>query len=193
MISTNNFQGLVQIYTGNGKGKTSLALGIALRALGQGFRVCIIQFMKGTQECGENHALRRFLDEVEVKNFGKKCLYGLDCISLKVCEKCKYCFTNDYKQRQACKNALNSATKAMNSKKFDIVVLDEVLCGVSRKLILEKTLLNLIKKKPKKLELVLTGRNATKKIIKAANLVTEMKEVKHPFNQGIKSRRGIDF
>ncbi|MDD2807828.1 MAG: cob(I)yrinic acid a,c-diamide adenosyltransferase [Patescibacteria group bacterium] len=170
-----NNLGKIHVYTGDGKGKTTSSFGLALRAAGAGYRVCIIQFMKG-QDYSELKLLKS-LPRVSFQRFGPKTF---------VIKKGK---AEDFKQA---KKGLAYAKKVLTSKKYDLVILDEVLVAVFFKLIAERDLIALIKHKPTKTELVLTGRRATPKIMALADYVTEMREIKHPYQKGILARQGIE-
>ena len=171
-------QGLVQVYTGNGKGKTSAAFGLALRAIGRGLKVYIIQFIKGGFDYGELYTVDRF-PNLKLKAFGRGRF---------VTEK-----PPNEEDVKLSEEALVLAEEVVKGGEYDIVILDEINVALNLKLIDLERVLELVKNKPKHVELVLTGRYAPKEIIKAANLVTEMKEVKHPFNKGYQARRGIEY
>jgi cob(I)alamin adenosyltransferase len=171
-------KGLVQVYTGNGKGKTSAAFGLALRATGRGLRVYIIQFIKGGFDYGELYAVRK-ITGLKLKAFGRGKF---------VSEK-----QPDKEDIDLAEQALETAEKAVKSGKYDVIVLDEVNVALNLKLIRVENLLRLINGKPVETELVLTGRKAPKEILDAADLVTEMVEVKHPYNSGFKARKGIEY
>lgn len=171
-------KGLVQVYTGNGKGKTSAAFGIALRAIGRGLKVYIIQFIKGGFNYGELYMIDK-LPNLELKAFGRG-----KFITEKPPEK------EDIKLAE---EALQLAEKIVESGEYDIVILDEINVALNLELISLEKVLELIKSKPKHVELVLTGRYAPNEIIEVADLVTEMKEVKHPFNKGYEARKGIEY
>jgi cob(I)alamin adenosyltransferase len=170
--------GLVQVYTGNGKGKTSAALGLALRALGRGLKVYIIQFIKGGFDYGERHALERF-DNLKLKAFGSG----------------RFITEKPPKEEDVrfAKEALELAEKVVACGEYDIVILDEVNVALSLKLLKTADIVRLARNKPKHVELVLTGRYAPPEIIEVADLVTEMKEVKHPFKKGMPPRKGIEY
>lgn len=171
--------GLVQIYTGDGKGKSTAAFGLALRAVGHGFKVCIIQFMKGRDNSGELSGLKRLEPECQVYHF------GLDGWVIK-----GQALEEDV---SAAEQALSLAESKINSGDWDIVILDELVNAIWFNLISEDSVLNIIKEKPFNVELVLTGRNASERLKESADLVTEMKLRKHPFEQGIVARKGIEF
>jgi cob(I)alamin adenosyltransferase len=170
--------GLVQVYTGNGKGKTSAAFGLALRATGRGLKVCIIQFIKGGFDYGELYVADK-LPGLKLKAFGRGKF---------VSEK-----KPDKEDVDLAEEALKTAEEAVKSREYDVIVLDEVNVALNLKLIRTERVLQLIKEKPAQTELVLTGRKAPKEIIEAADLVTEMVEVKHPYNKGFKARKGIEY
>jgi len=171
-------KGFVQVYTGNGKGKTSAAFGLALRATGRGLKVCIIQFIKGGFDYGELYVADK-LPGLKLKAFGRGKF---------VSEK-----KPDKEDVDLAEEALKTAEEAVKSREYDVIVLDEVNVALNLKLIRIERVLQLIKEKPGQTELVLTGRKAPKEIIEAADLVTEMVEVKHPYNKGFKARKGIEY
>lgn len=171
-------RGIVQVYTGNGKGKTSAAFGLALRAIGRGLKVYVIQFIKGGFDYGELYVVDK-LPNFRLKAFGRGRF---------VTEKPPG--KEDIKLAQ---EALQLAKEVVKSGKYDIVILDEINVALNLKLIKIEEVLELIKNKPKHVELVLTGRYAPDEIIEAADLVTEMKEVKHPYNKGFQARKGIEY
>ena len=170
--------GLVHVFTGDGKGKTSAALGIALRAAGHGLRTHITFFMKGDYPYGEQKTLA-LLPNISVARFGS--LEFVDPANVKPEEK------------EQARLALENAQKAVHSGRFDLVILDEVNVAAAWNLIDVKDVMRLIKEKPENVELILTGRYADKDVIAIAVLVTEMREIKHPYKKGIPSRKGIDY
>ncbi|MEM2281768.1 MAG: cob(I)yrinic acid a,c-diamide adenosyltransferase [Candidatus Bathyarchaeia archaeon] len=171
-------RGLVQVYTGDGKGKTSAAFGLALRAIGRGLKVYIVQFIKGGFDYGELYIVDR-LPNMTLKAFGRGQF---------VTDK-----PPDEVDVALAEEAFNLAKKVVESGEYDMVILDEINVALNLKLIsLEKTL-ELIKNKPKHVELILTGRYAPNEIIEAADLVTEMREIKHPYKKGHPARMGIDY
>lgn len=167
---------MIQVYTGNGKGKTTAALGLALRASGAGLKVYLCQFLKGKDYC-ELRSLRKFKN-IKVEQFGTKCFIR------------HLPSQEDIKLARA---GLRAAKKAIRDKSYSLVILDEINNALKFKLIDLEDLLGLIKITPAQIELVLTGRNAHPQIIKAADLVSEIKEKKHYFKKGIRARRGIEF
>jgi len=171
-------KGLVQIFTGDGKGKTSAALGAVLRALGHGLRVYIVYFMKGDYPYGERSILSS-LSNVDMASFGQKGF--VDPANVKPEEK------------EQARLALAAAREAMLSGNYDLVVLDEVNLAVAWKLVELDEVVRLINDKPQNVELILTGRRADAKLVQMADLVTEMLKIKHPYDKGIKARQGIEY
>jgi len=171
-------KGLVQIFTGDGKGKTSAALGTVVRALGHGLRVCIIVFMKGDYPYSEWAFLSKVPD-VQVARFG----FGTftDPANVKPEEK------------EQAEKALATAREAMLGGNYDLVVLDEVNIAVAWKLVELDEVVKLIRDKPQNVELILTGRHADTKLVQLADLVTECLKIKHPYDKGIMARKGIDY
>ncbi len=171
-------RGLVQIFTGEGKGKTSAALGVVLRALGHGLRVYIVYFMKGDYPYGERNILSK-LPNVSMTSFAQKGF--IDPANIKP------------EEIAQAKQALAAAREAMLSGSYDLVVLDEVNLAAAWKMVELGEVVKLIRDKPRNVELILTGRQADTKLIKLADLVTEMLKIKHPYDKGIMARRGIDY
>ena len=178
-------KGLVIVYTGDGKGKTSAALGNVFRALGHGMRVLVIQFFKGDWPVvfGEMESAKAYPD-LEILQLGKG-------------------FVNIMGDRkplsehqQSAREAVALAKEKIFSAAYDVVVLDEVLYAIDYldvRLVELKDVIEMIEKKPAKTHLILTGRNAKPEILERADLVTEMREIKHPFHKGIPAQRGIDY
>ena len=171
-------RGLVEIFTGNGKGKTSAALGIALRALGHNLRVHIILFMKGKYPYSEQKTLSQ-LPNISLSIFGQD--YFVDPANVKPEEK------------EQARLALDKAREVIHSGDYDVVILDEINIAAAWKLLEVGEVLDLIENKPKDVELILTGRYADDRLVNSADLVTEMVKIKHPYDNGIKARGGIDF
>lgn len=174
-------KGYVQIYTGNGKGKTTAAIGLAVRAAGNGYNVFMVQFLKGGKT-GELESAKKMAPFFNIFRFEKKrgffwTLNAEEKIELK----------------EDVQKAYQFCMQALLEKKCDILIMDEVMGALSNNLISEEQLLELIDAKPCDIELILTGRNAPETIISKANLVTEMKDIKHYFNEGVPSREGIEF
>ncbi len=169
-------RGYIQVYTGNGKGKTTAALGLALRAAGAGFLVFIGQFLKAASS-SEHKALSRFRDLIIIKAYGREgLLKEINSIDIKLA-----------------KEGLKDCKKAILSEKYKLVILDEANVAVHFNLFSIEELLEVILNKPPSLELVITGRHAHKKLIEIADLVTEMKEIKHYYQKGVLARKGIEY
>jgi len=177
-------KGLVQIYTGDGKGKTTAAFGLALRAAGQGNKVLIYQFLKPSSlDIGERFALQLGAVRIRVE--------ALDV---------PWDMAKSFKDEQAVitmkaaiSESLQRIAETAEKRFYDVLILDEIVYCLSKGLAKLEDIKNIIDKKDPAVEIVLTGRGATKELIAMADLVTEMKNVKHPFDKGITSRRGIDF
>ena len=170
-------EGYIHVYTGNGKGKTTSAIGLGIRASGAGYKVYMLQFMKG----------RKYSELVtidKIKNFSYS-QHGRDE------------FVNKKNPEQIdidlAKEGFDHAKKLVKSEKYDMIILDEINVAVDFNLIKLNDVLDLVETKPKGLELVLTGRYANKEFVKIADYVTEMLEIKHPYQQGVQARRGCDF
>ena len=179
-------KGLTIVYTGNGKGKTSAALGAAMRALGHGWRVLIIQFFKGDWPVvyGELELAKKLHPQFEVLQLGRGFVKIMGD---------KKPFDEHVAAAQA---ALNLTRERMLSGDYDLIILDEVIYALGYldfKLIELKDVLQLIREKPPQMHLILTGRNAPPEVVEAADLVTEMGEVKHPMKKGIPAQQGIDY
>ncbi|MFC1988813.1 cob(I)yrinic acid a,c-diamide adenosyltransferase [Chloroflexota bacterium] len=171
-------KGLIQIFTGDGKGKTSAAVGTVVRALGQGLKVCVVIFMKGNHPSGEWTFLSKIPD-VKIARFGLGILTDPSGIKPK--------------EKEQAREALDFASQAVLSGDYDLVVMDEVNVALGWKIIEVDEVVRLIRDKPPEVELILTGRWADAKLIQLADLVTECTKIKHPYDKGIKARRGIEF
>jgi len=169
-------KGLTQLYYGNGKGKTTAAMGLALRAAGCGLKVYIAQFVKGLKY-SELISLAKLKDNITVRQYGRGCF-----IRRKATQK----------DVEAAQKGFEEVKKIIVSGKYDVVILDEITIAEYFKLISVEDILALMASKPKNVELILTGRKADSRIIEAANLVTEMVEIKHYYNEGIEAREGIE-
>ena len=191
-------RGLVEVYTGNSKGKTTCALGLALRAVGHGFKVYIIQFMKGSSYTGELYSSQRLYPNLQIVQFGRNCPYASMIKSgVKKCNGCGQCFAKGKGQmedQEIADLAYQHAKEIIMSDEYDIVILDEVNNALGYELVSIEQLTDLIENKPEQVELVFTGRYfPPQEIIDLADLVTEMKQIKHPYEKGISSRRGIEY
>ena len=171
-------RGLIQVYTGLGKGKTTAALGLALRAAGQDLKVYIIQFMKGWPDYGELVSVEK-LPNITLRQFGRPEFVDRDNPD-----------PEDIRQAHA---ALEHARQIISSGQYDIVILDEINVALDFGLIGLAEVLDLLDAKPDKVELVLTGRYAHPDVAKRAVLVTEMLNIKHPYTEGVMGRRGIEY
>jgi cob(I)alamin adenosyltransferase len=174
-------RGLVVVYTGKGKGKTTAALGIVLRAVGHGYKVGMVQFIKGEWYYGELTSSRRLEPEFEMIAAGKGFVGIID---------------DDHpieEHQKAAREAVELVKDKLASGQYDVMVLDEINYAVKLNLITVDDVLEIIAARPEKTTLVLTGNYAHEKVIEAADLVTEMREIKHPYKKGIKAKKGIDF
>ena len=171
-------QGLVQVFTGDGKGKTTAALGAVMRALGQGLRVYLVFFMKGDYPYGERRILAQ-LPDVDLASFGS--LDFVDPANVRP------------QDREQARQALAAAREAILSDNYDVAVLDEINVAVAFGLIPLDEVMALIRDKPPGVELILTGRKAHPELVRVADLVTECLKIKHPYDRGIGSRRGIEY
>lgn len=171
-------KGLVLVITGNGKGKTTSALGQALRAIGHGYRVCMVQFMKGKQY-GEVIAAEKYLPNFKVFQ------YGLDSFVMR---------DNPAPiDVELARQGLEMARRLIRSKEYDMIILDEINVAVDFNLIPLEEVLELVRSKPPELDLVMTGRYAPEQLRQLADMVSEVQEIKHHYASGIKSREGIEY
>ncbi len=171
-------EGLVQVYTGDGKGKTTCALGLALRAVGRGMQVCMIQFMKGGGPYGEQLAAEKLAPYLTILQTGRD---GWTRKGKPTRE-----------DTRTARETMTLASEALYGNRYDLVILDEINNAVYHGLVPVEDVLALMQRKPRTVELVLTGRNAHERIIEAADLVTEMREIKHYYKKGIPARLGIE-
>ena len=173
--------GLVIVYTGKGKGKTTAALGIVLRAVGHGYKVGMIQFIKGEWYYGELTSSRRLEPEFELIAAGRGFVGIID---------------DDHPiedHQKAAKDAIEVAKQKIASGNYDVMILDEINYAAKLNLISQQDILDVIASRPEKTSLVLTGNYVPEAIMAAADLVTEMREIKHPFQRGVMAKKGIDF
>lgn len=171
-------KGLLIINTGDGKGKTTAALGMAMRAAGHGMKVCFIQFIKGSWKYGELESVKRFEECIDFHVTGKGFTWKSE---------------NMEDDRDAARNAWEFARKTMTSGRYDMVVLDEFTYLLTYRMIDITPVLADLAGRPANLHVVITGRGAPQSLMEAADLVTEMNMVKHPLDQGIKAQKGIEF
>ncbi|HDT14659.1 MAG TPA: cob(I)yrinic acid a,c-diamide adenosyltransferase [Firmicutes bacterium] len=173
-------RGIIQIYTGDGKGKTTAAVGQAVRAAGSGLKVVFFQFFKsGVLKSGEEEILKN-IKNIDYVKFDQKSPFfdkGFDLDSLK--------------KRVA--RDMGTAERALCSGEYDMAVLDEAVYAAAYNLFMEKDFIEILKKRKGKTEVIITGRNASEEICAAADLVTEMREIKHPFKKGIKMKKGREY
>lgn len=172
-------KGLICVYTGDGKGKTTAALGAAFRAAGQGLKVLILQFMKGQRNIGEIKALECTELPIELKQYGYRLFF-----------KSRACEPIDILRAA---QGLAAFQQAMESLTYDLIILDEINIAIDFGLIVFEEMRRLITRKPNELHLILTGRNAPRELIEMADLVTEMREVKHHYNQGVQAQKGVEY
>ena len=170
-------KGIVQVYTGNGKGKTTAALGLALRAAGRDMKILIVQFMK-KWDYGELHSVK-LIPNITLKTFGTK-----DFVYKGKAKKIDF---------EEAEKAFACGLKGIHSGNYQMVIFDELNMAIYYELLDQKFVLEKIKEKPKDVEIVITGRKATTEIIEFADLVTEMKEIKHPYQKGIQARKGMEY
>ncbi|MBI4650049.1 cob(I)yrinic acid a,c-diamide adenosyltransferase [Candidatus Desantisbacteria bacterium] len=175
-----NKKGFIQIYTGNGKGKTTSAVGLAVRARAYDLKVCYIYFHKEPDRWGhgEHTSLKKL--GVDVFGFAKgHPLFDKDINSQKV--------------KDECLEAINFIKKIYIENKYDVLILDEIIISIRDGFLKEEEVIDILNTKPEKLELILTGRSASKNIIHKADLVSEIENIKHPYDSGIQGRKGIDY
>lgn len=170
--------GLIQVYTGEGKGKTTAALGLALRAVGQGLRVHIVQFMKGWPNPGELAALQH-QPRISLQQFGRASLVDRQ--------------HPDPEDVRLAQEAWRHSLDALRAGAYDVVILDELNVALDYGLLSLPQVLELLDAKPGQVELILTGRNAHPAVVQRADLVTEMRAIKHPFSRGVVARKGIEY
>ncbi len=174
-------KGLVIVYTGDGKGKTTAALGMAFRSAGHHYRVAVVQFIKGTMKAGEEQAAQMLAPYIDWTITGR----GFTAGPMNV--------ATQEEHLKAAQEAIRIAEEKLTSGEFRMVILDEVLGAVGAGIVTVQQLLSLIQAKPPAVHLVLTGRGAPQEIVDAADLVTEMRLIKHPYEQGIIAQKGVEF
>jgi len=175
-------KGLIQVYTGNGKGKSTAAAGQVIRAVGRGYQVIMVYWLKGEKVSGEMSILKK----LGVQTFFWGAHYGQVLITNTPLE-------NLSQIKKESRHFLKRIKEKIKKEECDLLVLDEINIAVNYGLVEEKELLQFLKDKPPSLEIILTGRKASYNILSLANLTTEMKKIKHPFDQGIKMRKGIEY
>ena len=171
-------KGLIAVFTGNGKGKTTSSLGLAFRALGHGHKVCVIQFIKGSWKYGELEAAKSFSDLLDFHVMGRGFTWKSDDLEM---------------DKQIAQEAWEFAKSVIAENKYAMVILDELTYLPHYKMIDEQEILTVLEQKPAEQHIVITGRYASDKLIDIADLVTEMKDVKHPYQNGVKAQKGFEF
>lgn len=172
-------KGMIEVYTGDGKGKTTSAIGLAVRAKSHQLNVCFIYFHKNLKKW--NYKEVKILKKIgiDVYSFAKKHPF---------CDK-----VDKEKLRKECLEGIEFIKKIFKEKKYDIVICDEILISMRDGFLKEEEILKIMEEKPKNIELILTGRGATEKIIERADYVSEIRKIKHPYDKGIKARKGIEY
>ena len=181
VIESSSNDGIVIVYTGSGKGKTTASLGVALRAIGHGLRVCMVQFIKGEWHYGELNSIKKLEPDFELIVAGKGFIGIIDD---------DHAFEEHVR---AAKTALDIVEQKISLGTFDIIILDEINYAVHLGVLQLADVMKILQNRPKHLSLILTGNHACEEIITLADLVTEMREIKHPYKKGIKAKMGIDF
>ncbi|MBI3812462.1 MAG: cob(I)yrinic acid a,c-diamide adenosyltransferase [Nitrospirae bacterium] len=171
-------KGLIIVHTGSGKGKTTAALGTAFRALGYGWKILMVQFIKGAWHCGELDSATRFGDQLQIIPMGEGFTWNTQ---------------NPERDRRKAHEAWEFGAKEALTGKYKMVIFDEINYVIHYNYLEVERVLDFLKAKPPMLHVFLTGRNAHEKIIEIADLVTEMRAIKHPFKKGIKAQKGIEF
>ncbi len=166
------------VFTGSGKGKTTAALGLSVRAMGHGYKICIIQFIKGSWKYGELEAMKRFSDLMDFHVTGRGFSWKSEDIE---------------KDRMAAQAGWQLAKEAIASRKYHIVILDELTYLIKLNMVDEKEIIQTLRNRPQHLHVVVTGRNAPSSLMESADLITDMQAVRHPLEKGIKAQRGIEF
>lgn len=178
MSSARLSRGYIQVYTGDGKGKTTAALGLAMRAAGHGMKVEIFQFMKGNIEYGELESARILSPCLTIHQVGRETFVKRN--------------STDPEDFRLARQGWEAAREVILGRKADIVILDEINCAMDFGLIPVAEVMEVLQEKPHDMELILTGRNAPSEIVKAADLVTEMLQIKHYYFEGVGAREGIE-
>ncbi|MBU0951702.1 MAG: cob(I)yrinic acid a,c-diamide adenosyltransferase [Elusimicrobia bacterium] len=173
-------KGLIHVYTGEGKGKTTASVGLAVRAKSHGLKVLFVSFNKEPKKwgCGEYKIFKKI---------------GIDTLCFAQKHPRFYKNTSLKTLKIECRAALECLNKTIKKKKYDLLILDEINVALNCGYLKEEEILSFLKTKPENLEIILTGRGATKKIIEKADLVSEIKKIKHPYDKGIIARKGIEF
>ncbi|MCH7496256.1 MAG: cob(I)yrinic acid a,c-diamide adenosyltransferase [Candidatus Marinimicrobia bacterium] len=181
MSARSRRRGLLIVYTGNGKGKTTSALGVAFRALGYGWKICMVQFIKGTWKYGEMASIAELGDRFELHRMGAGFYKILDDVQPEAVH------------REAAAAAAALTVEKLQSEAYDLVIADELTVALGTGLVDAETVNRIVAARPQQVHLIITGRGAPDFLIESADLVTEMREVKHPFQKGLKAQPGIDY
>ena len=168
-------KGFIQVYTGNGKGKTTAALGLAIRAAGAGLHVFIAQFVKGIKT-GEPESLKKLESNITIRQYG--------------CS--EFVTTPGRRDKELAANGISGVKEAIISGEYDVVILDEANIAVDLNLCAVEDIIDILDMKPENIEIIITGRNAHPLILERADLITEMKDIKHYYKKGIQARKGIE-
>jgi cob(I)alamin adenosyltransferase len=171
-------KGFIQVYTGNGKGKTTAALGLAMRAAGHGMRTYIAQFLKG-QKYGELDSVKKLRPFITIEQFGRETFIHIQ-------------EDTDEQDIEKAQEGLKACSDAMLSGKYQIIILDEINVALHFNMLKEEQIHRFLDQRPPHIEVILTGRYAPESLIERADIVTEMKEVKHYYTKGVKARQGIE-
>ena len=173
-------KGLLIVYTGNGKGKTTAAIGSAMRAVGQGLSVLMLQFIKGSWKYGELESVKRMQPDFEIQALGK----GFVRSNSKL---------DDNEVKENISRSWERAKNAIFSDRYDMIILDEINYVIGYGLLPVEEVLTILGKRPERLHIIMTGRDVHERVIEKADLVTEMREIKHPYSKGVKAQKGIEF
>ena len=174
----NRKKGLIAVFTGNGKGKTTSSLGLAFRALGHGHKVCVIQFIKGSWKYGELGSAKQFAGLLDFHVMGRGFTWKSDDLE---------------KDKKVARQAWDFAKKIIEENKYAMVILDELTYLPHYHMIEDEEIITTLKNKPDDLHVVITGRHASEALIAQADLVTEMVEVKHPYQEGVSAQKGFEY
>ncbi|WP_339135664.1 MAG: cob(I)yrinic acid a,c-diamide adenosyltransferase [Candidatus Electrothrix sp. GW3-4] len=171
-------KGLILLFTGHGKGKTTAALGMTMRAAGHGMKTCFLQFIKGSWKYGEMEAMARFREEIDFYVMGRGFTWKSDDLE---------------KDKAVAREAWEKAKEVIMSGKYHTVVLDEFTYLLRYGMIEKEEALEVLRRKPEDLHICITGRDAAEELVALADLVTEMQPIKHPYQQGIRAQKGVEF
>lgn len=197
--------GLIHLYTGHGKGKTTASLGLAIRAIGHGYKVYMAQWLKGGGYTGEVITAKNFLERLSIRQFGKGCFdeskqtklpgfgNGTMVRHKESCGGCRLCFTVDEQEKLNSQRGISIVKEVCSSGEFDVVILDEICGAINQGLVKLDEVLELLKEKHPKTEVLMTGRDAPDELIEASDYVSHVQGVKHPYEKGVMARKGIEY